>query len=69
MAPWKLETTIKDINPKIETATSAQSTIFNMATKPLIRTSVLKLSLIFNNTFPTPEPHKVYDKIGKEQIP
>lgn len=45
MKSWKLETTNTDINPKTEAATTAQSTIFNMAIKVLIRTS--SFSLLF----------------------
>lgn len=55
MKPWEIETTISDINPEIETATSAQLTILNMAIKPLIRTSAFEVSLIFNIELPVVE--------------
>lgn len=62
MKPWEIETTISDINPEIETATSAQLTILNMAIKPLIRTSAFEVSLIFNIELPATQQHKVDDK-------
>ena len=63
MKPWETEATISDINPEIETTTTAQLTILNMAIKPLIRkTSAFEVSLIFNIELPATQQHKVDDK-------